>query len=213
MKIIYLIDFDGTISYTDSTTLLGHWHNPDLTQKCLNQLRKNEINIREYIQTILENLNITEQQYRKTLHTFMEMDYSFIEFTACGAEFRIVSSGADKNIKYSMELLGYSIPDEWMYTNQLMFKDTKAKLYHPYYDMKNGVNKIAVIEKYRRKGYRIAFIGDGLSDLQCVSYADILFAKRNSVLAQECKRTECSCILFDDFKDIINYHHTNYIKE
>lgn len=212
MKIIYLIDFDGTISHTDSTTLLGYRLNPELTKKCLTNFKKNEMSIREYVQTILENLNVTEREYRNTLHTYMEMDDSFVKFADSGVEFRIVSSGADKNIKYSMEILKYSIPDEWLYTNRLTFQDTEAKLCHPYYDVENGVDKLAVIKKYRREGYCIAFVGDGLSDLQCAPHADILFAKRDSVLAKECKRAGHSCILFDDFEEIMSFHHQNDIK-
>lgn len=212
-KVIYLIDFDGTISISDSTTLLGKQHNHIVYEQCIEKFHKKDMNIKEYVQTILENLKIDEDTFKKTLQAHMRIDHSFSAFINSGIEFRIVSSGADKNIIYSLEILGYKIPKSLIFSNRLIFDGCKATLYHPYQDEDNGVDKTSILKKYRDAGYIVAFIGDGLSDLKCAPYADVLFAKKGSVLAKECERKHLEHIEFSNFKEIVKFHNQRFISK
>ena len=66
-KSIFLIDFDITISNKDSTDVLLEMHQPEFKQEIRKSYRAGEFSIREFIKNGLGSLNITKEQYIKTL--------------------------------------------------------------------------------------------------------------------------------------------------
>ena len=98
-KLIFLIDFDITISKKDSTDMLLEIHNPEYKIKLREQYKNKKISMRDFVIFGLESLNITKEEYIKTLQDKVDIDVSFLDFIKSGAEFRIVSAGTRLNIQ------------------------------------------------------------------------------------------------------------------
>jgi 2-hydroxy-3-keto-5-methylthiopentenyl-1-phosphate phosphatase len=59
--------------------------------------------------------------------------------------------------------------------------------------------KSDLVRWYKTKGMRVFFVGDGLSDLDAISYADAKFVIRGSRLARLCKRAGINAREIVDF--------------
>ena len=66
-KVIFLIDFDITISKRDSTDTLLSVYQPELKADIRKKYRSGEITMKEYLQTGIESLNITKEEFLETL--------------------------------------------------------------------------------------------------------------------------------------------------
>ena len=67
-KVIFLIDFDITISKKDSTDTLLNEYNPKLKEEIRRKYRSKEITMREYLKNGLESLSITKKEFLETLY-------------------------------------------------------------------------------------------------------------------------------------------------
>ncbi|MGB9810037.1 MAG: phosphoserine phosphatase, partial [Caldanaerobacter sp.] len=114
-----------------------------------------------------------------------------------------VSDGYDFIINAVFEKYNLTLP---YYSNKMWFEDGKIKVAFPYKDEvcdKCGMCKLNILKKYKGKGYRVAFVGDGYSDFCVVEYADEVFAK--DVLANYCLEKGIGFYRFENFKDIVGY--------
>ena len=64
-KRIFLVDFDRTISDRDTTDAILERHNPDLLVSTRKMFRKGEIDIKKYLQILVESLSMTEKEFEK----------------------------------------------------------------------------------------------------------------------------------------------------
>ena len=64
MADIFLVDFDKTISFNDSTDALMKKHNPEGLRIIREKYRNKELTIMGFIKTCLESLNITKEEYK-----------------------------------------------------------------------------------------------------------------------------------------------------
>ena len=64
-----------------------------------------------------------------------------------------------------------------------------------------GNSKGVVVDSYREQGHYIVYVGDGMSDFEAATRADLVFAHR--VLADECERQEIPFRPFTDFGDVL----------
>ena len=119
-KEIFLIDFDITISKIDSTdTLLGS-HNPVLRDEIRKKYRNNEITMREYVKIGLESLNITKEEFLKTLRK-VKIDETFVDFINSGVSFRIVSAGTKLNITGTLINYDINMTEDAIISNDIKF--------------------------------------------------------------------------------------------
>lgn len=100
---IFVIDFDGTISVNDSTTMLAEKYIPDMHRGYLRDIRAGKISVRKYIKDQLEALSITKEEYISTLRNEMKIDHSFKNFLTKNWDFVIVSAGTLQNVYYSLK--------------------------------------------------------------------------------------------------------------
>ena len=95
-----------------------------------------------------------------------------------GHAFALVSEGLTWIINH---ILGrHGIHDVTTYANQIHFEPEGFRLSFPWHDArypKRGVPKPIVVRRYQRQGWRVAYIGDGLSDLEVVGVADVVYAR------------------------------------
>lgn len=206
----FVIDFDGTISINDSTTMLAETYIPELHQAYLSDIRQKKISVRTYIKEQLEAIRISKEEFICTLQENMLIDLSFKNFLIKEWDFVIVSAGTCQNVYYSLKGEGMSIPKERIISNQLIFADEKMTVEHPqlFYNQENGVDKAKVIRSYKKQGYQVIFIGDSISDFEGSKAADIVYAKKGQQLSDYLNRHGLPFIEYQDFNEIIEHVQT-----
>ncbi|MGG5373287.1 HAD-IB family phosphatase [Enterococcus sp. AZ196] len=208
----FVIDFDGTISINDSTTMLAEMYIPDLHQKYLREIRNGNISVRKYIKEQLEAIRITKEEYIRTLRNEMQIDLTFKNFLIKNWDFMIVSAGTLQNVFYSLEAKGIDISQKQIISNQLTFNGEELKVEAPrqYDDQENGINKAEVIRNYQRQGYQVVFIGDSISDFEGAKVSDIVYAKKSQKLAKYLKAQNIPFIEYQNFDEIVR-HFQRYL--
>jgi len=206
-KLIFLIDFDRTITLNDSTDELLNQYNPRLVDEYQTKFRKGDLRVREYIAGLLESLTISKEEYAEAVSKNLIIDPTFKEFIKLGYEMRIVSAGTYENILPNFGKEGINIPIEHIYSNKLTFTEDGIKINfpHDFDDSDEGICKKTILLKYKQQYKKVFFIGDGYSDIGAASKADFVFAKRGRYLEKYCNENRINYFVYDDFSDIINY--------
>ena len=210
-KVIFLIDFDITISKRDSTDVLLENHNPEYKQVIREKYRNKEITMREFIKFGLESLNITKEEYIRTLSENVTIDTTFIDFIKSGIEFRIVSAGTRLNIQGSLLKYNINLKDEDIISNDISFEGNKITISNPFLDTEQyyGVDKKEIVRSYQEKGYKVYFVGDGPSDYRAIETADFSFIRKGTRAIKFCEENNIDFFEFDNFNEILEY----YIKD
>lgn len=206
-EMIFLVDFDRTITLNDSTDELLNQFNPNLVKEYQDKFRKGELRVRDYIKGLLESLEITESQYADAVSKKLVIDPFFKEFIQLGYEMRIVSAGTYENILPNFKKEGIEIPIEHIYSNKISFVDKNIKISFPH-DNENsdeGICKKTILKKYKMQYKKVYFIGDGYSDIGAASEADFVFAKKGRYLEKYCTQKNIKFFSYDSFLDIIEY--------
>jgi 2,3-diketo-5-methylthio-1-phosphopentane phosphatase len=206
-KIIFLIDFDITISKKDSTDALLETHNPEYRKKLREQYKNGYVTMREFVISGLQSLNITKEEYIKTLQDKVDIDESFIDFIKSGADFRIVSAGTKLNIQGTLWKYGIKLNDDKIISNDISFDGNRIKITNPFLDkeMYYGVDKKEVVENFQRQGYKVIFVGDGPSDYRAVEVADFSFIRKNTRAVNFCLEKKIDFLEFDNFNEILKW--------
>lgn len=206
-KIIFLIDFDITISKRDSTDALLETHNPEYRKKLREQYKNGYVTMREFVISGLQSLNITKEEYIKTLQDKVDIDESFIDFIKSGADFRIVSAGTKLNIQGTLWKYGIKLGDDKIISNDISFDGNRIKITNPFLDkeMYYGVDKKEAVENFQRQGYKVIFVGDGPSDYRAVEVADFSFIRKNTRAVNFCLEKKIDFLEFDNFNEILKW--------
>ena len=210
--LIFLVDFDRTITLNDSTDELMNQFNPQLVEEYQGKFRRGELRVREYIKGLLESLKLTKEDYEKAVSRNLQIDPDFKKFIELGYEMRIVSAGTYENILPNFQKEGIDIPLEHIYSNKLTFREDNIEISFPYDNEDSsdeGICKKTILLKYKQKYKKVFFIGDGYSDIGAASKADFVFAKRGRYLEKYCLEKGIDVFVYDTFHDIIEYVKKN----
>lgn len=209
--LIFLVDFDRTITLNDSTDELMNQFNPQLVEEYQGKFRRGELRVREYIKGLLESLKLTKEDYEKAVSKNLQIDPDFKKFIELGYEMRVVSAGTYENILPNFQKEGIDIPLEHIYSNKLTFREDNIEISFPYdnEDSDEGICKKTILLKYKQKYKKVFFIGDGYSDIGAASKADFVFAKRGRYLEKYCLEKGIDVFVYDTFYDIIEYVKKN----
>lgn len=205
-KIIFLIDFDITISKKDSTDTLLEVHNKQVKNIIRTQYKSGQITMREYLKTAIESLNITREQFLETLK-LIEIDESFVDFVKSGTEFKIVSAGTKLNIAGVLKNYNININEDEIISNDIHFDGDKITVTNPYLDKEGyyGVDKKEAVEKYKNEGYTVYFVGDGPSDYRAIETAHFSFIRKGTRAIKFCEENNIKYKEFDNFNEILEY--------
>ena len=213
MADIFLVDFDKTISFNDSTDALMKKHNPEGLRIIREKYRNKELTIMGFIKTCLESLNITKEEYLKTLGEEMKIDKTFKEFAESGLEYRIVSAGSNLNVTGSLDSNGIHVDEKLVLSNIVNFENNNIiTLEFPYEDKEKsfGVDKKSLVLDYKKEGYRVFFAGDGPSDFDAVKEADYVFVRTGSRLVKYCNENNITFHEFIDFSDLLKQYREEF---
>ena len=204
-KRIFLIDFDRTISNEDSTDVLLETHNPEFKKDLRKRYKAGKVTIRQFIKEGLSSLNITKDEYIKTLQEKVTIDKSFKDFVKSGLEFRIVSAGSRLNVQGSLLGYGIDLPDEKVISNDLKFDGNKITVENPFLDKEKiyGVDKKEAVEKFKKQGYEVIYVGDGPSDYRAMEVADFVLARKGTRAVKFCSENGINFREFESFSEIL----------
>lgn len=204
-KRIFLIDFDRTISNEDSTDVLLETHNPEFKKDLRKRYKAGKVTIRQFIKEGLSSLNITKDEYIKTLQEKVTIDESFKDFVKSGLEFRIVSAGSRLNVQGSLLGYGIDLPNEKIISNDLKFDGNKITVENPFLDKEKiyGVDKKEAVEKFKKQGYEVIYIGDGPSDYRAMEVADFVLVRKGTRAVKFCSENGINFREFESFSEIL----------
>jgi 2-hydroxy-3-keto-5-methylthiopentenyl-1-phosphate phosphatase len=211
MTSIFLVDFDRTISFNDSTDVIMRKHNPEFLKTVRERYRNKQLGIMGFMKSCLESLEISEKEYINSLGD-VRIDKTFKKFLESGLDFRIVSAGARTNVTGSLEKEDIFIDRELIISNELSFENGKVRMEFPYADEERyfGVDKRSLVLDYKNKGKKVIFVGDGPSDYEAVKVADHVFARSSSRLVDHCNENNIKFREFSDFEDLIRQYEEEH---
>jgi 2-hydroxy-3-keto-5-methylthiopentenyl-1-phosphate phosphatase len=203
-KLAVLTDFDGTITRTDVAEAILEEFAPPTWWDIEELHRARKIGTRDSMVRQFALLHTKQSDLLRFVDERVEMDEGFPEFAAyCegrGILLEIVSEGLDFYIRHLMRKWNLQIP---VRTNHAVFDEGSIRIEYPWADATCtlcGTCKLLRLFQLRTDGYRIAYVGDGHSDLCPAIEADVLFAKAE--LAQLCEEEDIRYLKFDGFADI-----------
>lgn len=209
-KDVFLIDFDGTIALNDTTKCLAENIIPEKYKNYVKLFREGKINVRKFVEDLLTSLNITEEEFENTIKKYIVVDSTFEKLVKSNLLFYILSSGTKLNVSSALKTINIELPEKKIIANEIYFENKKIIIRYPYYSEENGMNKSFVINKFKEKGYRTIFVGDGPSDYEACKYADIIFARKDTRLEKILKSQGFSFRIFSDFNDLLKQYQSFY---
>lgn len=203
---LFVIDFDGTLSVRDTVdAMLERFAGPEwetVEQEWLD----GHITA---VQCMQKQLRMVEADH-VTLENFfrgIQLDASFLPFYRHVSQFSevaIVSDGLDHAIKVAMK--NAALPELPVFANKLHFVPDGIDISWPHRNAScgagNGVCKCAVARDLAQDaGGPVVLIGDGKSDACLARSADVVFAKGS--LVRHCEQERIAYHRFQTFADVL----------
>ena len=195
-------DFDGTITKADVAELLLQEFTGDTWREI--EARHAEIGTRETLRQQFALVRASKAEVLAAAERLAELDPTFPPFLAfChehGLPLEIVSEGFDSYLGHLLARWGLDVPYR---TNAATFRRNRIELSHPYADPTCtlcGTCKMGRVLQLRAQGYRVAYVGNGISDICPALEADLVFAKND--LAALCRTHGRAYVPFHDFADV-----------
>jgi len=205
-KIAILTDFDGTVT-TEDVSMRIYEKFASAPCPCLNQMwAEGTASTMQELEGCFATITATREQMEEEIEQ-IKLDPGFSRLIAlCREEsipLSILSDGLDWYIQLLLKKNGVGeIP---VYANQIAFTPDGFRFSYPWFDPQNpmrGIWKPTLIHKFQAEGYRVVFIGDGLTDTDAARAADVLFAKE--ALYHYCCAHGIPSILYDNLLDVVS---------
>lgn len=203
-----LIDFDGTVTTEDTNDklIIEHGNNIDAIEESFNE---GELTFTEFFHAGMDEVRITEGEYLDFILEEIELSPGFLEFYKRAKEnhiqIGIVSGGFENGIRPFFKK--YGIEDLDIFANKLTFNGDRPSIKFMDGDDADcchkgpcGNCKIDHYYEYKKRGKKVVFIGDGLTDMPVADVAEIVFAKDS--LAEYLDKKKIEYVEYEDFNDI-----------
>ncbi len=205
MKKLVQSDFDGTLTWEDvSFQILDAFTTEDWRhllkeyqegkRSVLSFTREAFAMVKEDEETILE---FVEKNARIRDGLKELVDYCLNK----GFEFVIVSNGLDLYINFLLKKLGLEHIPVYAAKTRCAREGMQVSYIGPDGSELSDGFKAAHLKSFLKRGYEVAYIGDGLSDIQPVKLASLIFAR--GALLQYCKGANLTHYPFESLKDVI----------
>lgn len=212
-KLLIISDFDGTISQQDVNDYIFSNFGNKKSEKIEELYQSGKIGLKEALIRHYSHIKINKRSFTKLIKEKINLDPYFFDFYKevrdSDIKFIIVSGGFINYIKILFSQNKINFNDN-IYANKLIFNDDKIKLnfFHNINECEKEFNlcgncKYKIIKNYKLKGYKIIYIGDGLTDRCAADEVDYLFVKNNSSLENYCNNYDFNFISFENFNDLI----------
>jgi 2,3-diketo-5-methylthio-1-phosphopentane phosphatase len=204
--VVVLCDFDGTATpHTVINELLETFADPawrDLAEAW----ERREISTPQGLPLCFGYIQATRSEMESFLAT-IPLDPAFPDLVDFwrkeGYGFAIVSDGLAWYVRYILE--GHGIHDMTIYANEIAFEANEFRISFPWYSPETplrGTSKVAIMRRYKARGAKVVFIGDGLTDIEAAPLADLVYAKDG--LLAHCRREGIPALAFSSLRDVLN---------
>jgi len=115
--------------------------------------------------------------------------------------FAIVSDGLRWYIDYVLNTHGIERTN--VYAGDIFFEEEGFRFEYPWFDPAfplRSTAKPVIVKEYQRRGHRVIFVGDGLSDVEAAEIADVVYAK--DVLLEISRERGIEAREFEDLFDV-----------
>lgn len=207
-RLAVLVDFDDTAAEQNVAELLltafcrGNW------RSLRDEFRAGRISLREYQEQAFAQVPFSPETMARFVQEHVCLRPGFVELARYCHKWRIpiaiVTNGLEFYVKALLER--YSLtPLVEVYAVQTHFTPQGPTYAYPWaapYCWEWGNCKCRVLDHFRQKGYRIAYVGDSqASDLCPAARADLLFAHRS--LLDYCLQSGIPAYALRDFTDVL----------
>lgn len=217
MKVMlaYLVDFDGTISSNDITSLLAKRFAGPAAAQIYSRYRQGEIGMRGWLKEIAGHFPADLEKLLSAACEAAAFTPGFAQFAgfarAAGRPLYIASDGFGFYIKPILKRHGYLEYITAIYSNNLRLGDNgRVTIEIPYANHRCSVCgncKAAHVCSLKEEGYRVVYIGNGLNDRFGAAHADLVFARAGDPLADFFAAQQMAFHRFNDFYEIIAFDY------
>ena len=202
-----LIDFDDTAAAQNVAEMLLHRFGDPTWQEVRQQFRAGELTLKEYQEVTFTNIQASRSAMQSYVKENANLRPYFRELWLHCQErnvpMAIVSQGLDFYIQALLEQEGFSqVP---VYAVETSFSPEGITFHYRFAhpgEEHLGNSKGLVVDRYKKSGHHVVFVGDGRSDFEAAVEADLVFA--HSILAEECRRQGIPYRPFGDFGDVLS---------
>ena len=199
-----LTDFDGTVTTINVLdSLYEHFAGPSYRIH-MERWNRGEISTMEEIEKVFSTVKASRQRMEAFLRT-VNIDPGFKPLLGYCREktypFAIVSDGLRWYIDYVLNTHGIERTN--VYAGDIFFEEEGFRFEYPWFDPAFSLRSTAkpvIVKEYQRRGHRVIFVGDGLSDVEAAEIADVVYAK--DVLLEISRERGIEAREFEDLFDV-----------
>lgn len=204
-KTLVQCDFDGTVIKDDISMKIledfadGNW------QQMFKEYHDGKMSVGQFSAEAFALVKADKRSLLEVAQNNAKIRPGFNELVACcrRKNFRlvIVSNGLDFYIKEILHNTG--IRDIEVFAAQTRFHPDGLKVQYigPDGNRLDNEFKIAYVNLFLEQGYRVIYIGDGISDVSPARRCHYIFATDN--LMTLCKQANLTCTPFTDFNELV----------
>jgi len=205
MKTLVQCDFDGTITEEDMGFLLMDFFASEDWRRLLTEYRQDRMSVGYFNTRAFAMVKADRQTLLKFVRSKVRIRAGFHELVAyCRRKnfrFVIVSNGLDFYIEAILRDTGVDNIKVMAAQTNFGSEGIEAKYIGPEGNQIQDGFKEAYIRSFLRKGYRVVYIGDGISDTSPAKQAHHIFA--TGELLTYCKETNLNCTPFAELNDVV----------
>ena len=204
MSIAILCDFDDTISMLN----VGDFLFKKFAGCGLEHTRRwerGEISSKEELIYTFATITASREEMEAAIAS-IEIDPGFkllLDLSSQkGHQFAILSDGLEWYISYV--LAQNNVRDVRIYANQIYFENGEYRFEFPWYRDETpmrGVCKPHIVRSFQSPSTKVVYIGDGLTDVDAVAFADFVYAK--DYLLEHCLQQEIPVLKFNMISDVV----------
>lgn len=204
MKTLVQCDFDGTITEKDVSFILldafadGDWRQLD------RDYREGRISVGRFNADVFAMVKANRDTLLEVAKDKAKIRPGFPEVVACcrrkGFRLVIVSNGLDFYIDEIFKDMGVAGIEVHAAETRFHTDGLRVQYIGPDGNPLDEDVKGAYVNSFLREGYRLIYVGDGISDISPARRCHHIFATGD--LLAHCKRTRLGCIPFTDFNEM-----------
>ena len=205
MKTLVQCDFDGTITEEDMGFLLLDSFGSESWRRLLTDYRENRMSVGRFNTRAFAMIKADKQTLLKFVRSRVKIRAGFQKLLDCcrqrGFRFVIVSNGLVFYIEAILRDIGIDNIDILAAQTHFTPEGIEAKYIGPEgKEIQDGF-KEAYTGLFLSRGYRVVYIGNGISDTSPAKRAQHIFA--TGELLAYCKETKLNCTPFTDLNDVV----------